>query len=113
MPSSLQFLSGQEENEIISVTDSGSQEETMQQQFLEGLQLQETRVYHLIPKHHWQLYGHSEVSLKDVMEEGHVLLDKTETELKVNLKMTGYKNYVEKDATLDKQADVFIIKRDI
>lgn len=79
----------------------------MQQQFLGVLQLQETRVHHLIPKHLWQLYGHSEVfasvirlSLKDAMEEEHVLLDKTETELKVNLKITGYKNYVEEDATL-------------
>lgn len=47
------------------------------------------------------------------MEEEQVLRDKTETDLNVNLKMTNYKNQVKKDATLDKQADVFIIKGDI
>ena len=50
------------------------------------------------------------------MEEEQVLLDKTETDLKVDLKMTGYKNDMEKDITLDIRknlADVLIIKKDI
>ena len=54
--------------------------------------------------------------LKDAMEEEQVLLDKTETDLKVDLKMTGYKNDIEKEVALDiqkKLADVLIIKRDI
>ena len=49
------------------------------------------------------------------MEE-QVLPDKIEIDLKVALKMTGYKNDMEKDVTLDiqkKLADVLIIKRDI
>lgn len=37
-------------------------------------------------------------NLKDVME--HVLLDKTETDLKVDVKKIGHKNDMEKDAVL-------------
>lgn len=53
------------------------------------------------------------MDLKEVIEE-----DKTETEAvsNVDLKMTPYKNDMEKDVTLDLQmkvADVVIIKRDI
>ena len=50
------------------------------------------------------------------MEEELVLPDKIETELKVDLKMIGHKNNMEKDVTLDiqkKPADVLIIKRDL
>lgn len=41
--------------------------------------------------------------LRHVMEEEQVLSDKTETELKVNLQLTGYKNDMEKNVTLDMQ----------
>lgn len=36
--------------------------------------------------------------LKDVMEKEHVLPDKTEADLKVDFKMTGYKNDMTKNA---------------
>ena len=50
------------------------------------------------------------------MEEEQVLPDKMKTEWKVDLQMTGYKNDLEKDVTLDiqkKPADVLLIKKDI
>lgn len=37
------------------------------------------------------------------MEEEDVLLDKTETNLNVDLEMTSYKNYIEGDEILDVQ----------
>lgn len=39
--------------------------------------------------------------LKYVMEEEQILPNKIETDLKMDLKITGYKNDMEKDTTLD------------
>lgn len=39
--------------------------------------------------------------LEYVMDEKQILLDKIETDLKMDLKITGYKNDMEKDITLD------------
>lgn len=39
--------------------------------------------------------------LEYVMEEEQILLDKIETDLKMDLKITGYKNNMEKNTTLD------------
>lgn len=40
------------------------------------------------------------LNFTEVMKEEQVLLDKTNTDLKIDFKMAGYKNNMEKDATL-------------
>lgn len=45
---------------------------------------------------------------KDFMEEGQVLFHTTQIELKVHLKVTGYKNEMENDGTLNIRQHLFL-----